>query len=156
MNPLITPWGQKRKLEDLDPSKNFIGIRNEVVRSDAKAEVSISVEVRGVKGVPNGNYSLAYTEGTTLGRYLARLKLKRTGIYSAVYDQKNLEKGRLRMNYIPQPDACILIGSIAYGPLSHLARTNVDAQKLAFNMGRTGHNSPPKEVVMDMTYKENR
>jgi hypothetical protein len=138
MNPLDLPWSSappKKEPEIKERKPSFIGIQNEVVRDDASSSAHITVAVRGVSGVPSQEFKVAYVEGQSLGRYLTRLKLKRTATYNAVYDQTNLENGRCRMTYIPQAGANIAIGPPAVGSAYALQRTNHDARRLATNMG---------------------
>lgn len=135
MNPLNIPqWGKEPKKEERK-SPSFIGVQNEAVRDDAEADNQITIQVRGIKGTPEGTFKLAHSPGMSLGKYLRRLKLKRAATYASVYDTTNLERGRCRMTYVPEKGAHILIGPIGYGPSSHMQRTSVDAQQVAANMG---------------------
>jgi len=136
VNPLNIPqWGKPEEPKDGRKVPSFLGVRNEAVRDDVEAEEIITIQVRGLKGTADGIYKLAYSPGTSLGKYLRRLQLRRAATYSAVYDTTNLEKGRCRMTYIPDKGAIILIGQAVFGPVSHLQRSSVDAQRAAFNMG---------------------
>jgi len=149
VNPLDFPWNQlekpKPKIKE-DPVPNFIGVRNEAVRDDVNAEDHLVVTVQGLTNVPTGEYKVSFSDGQRLGTYLARLKFKHAATYAAVYDTSNLEKGRLRMSYVPTKASKILICPPAYSPLMFMQRTNVDAQKLASNMGGESGRAAPKIV----------
>lgn len=137
LNPLPLPkWSKKKKkIPEARKVHNYIGLKSEAVREDAGAKSHIVISVQGVKSMPSGSYSVAYLPGQSLGKYLSRLKLKRTAIYSAVYDSVHGGNKRLRMTYVPKEGSRITIGSIGHGPVTHLQRTTVDAQRVALNMG---------------------
>lgn len=140
MAPHLSDWGISSGVKPAQPSPVPVNApplnrqQEAELRAD-QADETFSVEVRGVKGKRNGTYRFAYQAGRTLGAYLDEVQLKYTGIKNAVYDLTNLEKGRLRMNYVPQPKAKIAIGSSRLGPRSHLQRSQVDAEAAARNMG---------------------
>lgn len=134
MIPVIPKWGKPKK----EPRvvHHHLGIRNEVVRDDEGYDRHITVRVvGGVGGAASGEYKVGYTEGMNLGRYLSRLKLKRIAAYSAVYDQTNLENGRCRMTYVPQPGAKITVGPSQIGSATAHQRSGVDAVRVATRMG---------------------
>lgn len=134
MNPLDLP---SRKIKKGPEKKvpQFLGIRNEKVKSDSSASSFVTVVVRGIKGASSGEYRVAYQEGQSLGKYLSELKLKRVGVYNAVYDEAHPAAGRCRMTYVPKPGSRVVIGSAAVGQFTHFQRSNHDAQRIAFNMG---------------------
>lgn len=136
MNPFLIPkWG-KKEAEFKKVDRPHLGVRNEAVWDDKDSEHHITIRVMGgVTGDTSGEYKLAYSEGTSLARYLSRLNLKRSAAYSAVYDHSNLENGRCRMTYVPKPGARIVIGHASVGSAVEHQRSNVDAQRLAVNMG---------------------
>jgi len=132
----LPQWGKKKK----EPKRKryhhtFIGVQNEAVRDSSKAEKHITISVRGVQGVASGSFKLAYQPGMKLGLYLKTLKLRRVGIYHSVYDLANKSHGKCRMSYVPEAGAEILIGPVNVGLATQWARTNIDAQRVAANMG---------------------
>ena len=136
MNPLNLPDWKKPKLPEKKGGRNAsLGLKSEAVIIDAGAKHHVTIEVRGTKGVHPGAYKLAYEEGRPLGDYLRRLRLKRTACYSAVYDIKAENQGRLRMTYVPSKDSHIVIGSSALGVATQFQRSSVDAQHVAAKMG---------------------
>ena len=150
LNPLDLPWAKPPPPEPEGESvPHFIGVRNEVVRDDAGAKEIITIEVRAVSGVPSGKYTLEYTPGQRLSKYLSRLKLKRAATYNAVYDQSNLEKGRCRMSYVPEVGAHITIGPPAYGSAMQYQRSSMDSHELGRRLSKG-----PRVVDIDLTYKE--
>lgn len=156
MNVLELPWcsGPEDTIEK-EKKKSFIGLRNEAVRDNVDTKEFIVVQVRGLKSSASGQYRLAYSAGQSIGKYLRKLKLKRTAAYAAVYDLKNLSHGRCRMSYVPQSGAHILIGPPDISPQLRLQRSRVDAQRLAAGMGRKGKKGPaPKIVEVSLTYKD--
>ena len=138
-------WGGKPKAPD-ETALNSLGVVNDVLRDEAGASAHITVEVRGISGFPSGVYRLAYSPGASLGDYLKRVKLRYAGMTNAVYDYRNLERGRCRMTYVPLEGAKIVIGKRDMGPAFEFQRTSVDAQQLAANMGRQGWEAAPKIV----------
>jgi hypothetical protein len=148
VTPLDLPWARGRPPE---PEKakvpNFIGLKNQVVRDDAEAGgKKITIEVKGVKGHQPGEYEIAFEEGATLGHYLKRLKLRRAAAYSAVRDFTNLPAGRLRLSYVPKEGAKIVLGSASVSSAIQYQRSNIDAQRVAYNMGAINRSAPPKVV----------
>lgn len=150
MNPLYIPkWDTKKKKKgkSLKTVEHFLGVQNEAVKDDASASSHITINIAGgIRGNDPQTYKLAYSEGQSLGQYLGRLKLKKAGIYNAVYDQTNLSNGRCRMTYVPRRGSIITIGLARAGSASHLQRTNHDAQRLAANMGGGAHIVEVKKV----------
>jgi hypothetical protein len=135
VNPLHLPKWNIKKKKPLHEVEHFLGIQNEVVRDDADAKSHITIKAAGgIRGSETQTYKVEHIEGQSLGQYLGRLKLKRAGIYSAVYDQTNLSNGRCRMTYVPKGGAVITIGGAKSGSATHLQRTNHDAQRIAANM----------------------
>lgn len=129
----LPQWGKKKK-----PKKNFttfIGVRNEAVRGSAKAIERITITVSGIQSAASGSYELAYRPGRKLGDYLNKLKLRRVGIYHSVYDLSNKSHGKCRMSYVPKAGAQISIGPVGVGSAMQWQRTNIDAQRVAANMG---------------------
>ena len=137
VNPLDLPFGKKPpKPEDLrEKIPHFIGVKNEAVRDDAGAQKIITISVSGIKGVPAAAYKLEWVEGQMLGTYLSRLKLKRAAIYAAVRNIDDLERGRLRMTYIPEEGARISVGNSRVSSALQYQRTNHNAESVARNMG---------------------
>lgn len=136
VNPLSLPNWKKPKEEPKIIGRNVsLGPKGETVIIDKDAKHHVVIEVRGVKGTHPGAYKVAYQEGQSLGVYLRRLRLKRTACYSAVYDIKATDRGRLRMTYIPNKGSHIVIGSSAIGVATQFQRSSVDAQRVAANMG---------------------
>jgi hypothetical protein len=115
---------------------HFLGVRAEAVLDDQAAEAHISIEVRALKGIPNGIYRLAHQEGMTLGQYLSRIKLMATAVKASVYDRANPNQGRCRMSYVPQRGARILVCRGGTSDANMLQRSSVDVQRVASNMGR--------------------
>ena len=104
------------------PKRTPYRTREEELALQAKqANQTITVEIRSVQGHRGGSFVLAW-EGGQLGRYFSKMEIKHLAINNAVYDTTNLEKGRLRLTYHPEPGAHILIGPAALGPNSHLQR----------------------------------
>lgn len=136
MNPFRIPeWGEKKE-EKPRAHHPHLGLRNEIVRGDSEADTHITINVSSsAGGTAAGEYKVEYVEGSTLGRYLARLRLKRFAVYRAVYDLTNPEKGRCRMTYVPGPGAKISIGSASAGTATQYQRSSVDAQRAAAGMG---------------------
>jgi hypothetical protein len=137
MNPLGIPkWGKKKlPEEDVSRGRNVsFGVRGETVELNRDAEEYITVEVR-VDSIPHGEYRMEYLPGVPLGIYLRRLRLKRVACYSAVYDLKSDNRGRLRMTYLPKPQSHILIGKATIGTATSMQRSSVDAQRSAALMG---------------------
>ena len=135
MNPLSVPWGHKPKVEEKERVPSYLGLRNEAVRDNASAERSITITVRGIKGAAEGEYKLEWFEGVTLKQYLSQLKLVSTALRSAVRDQTNLEAGRLRMHYIPEAGAKIVLGSPALSSALQFQRSSHNAEDVALKMG---------------------
>jgi hypothetical protein len=122
-------------VEKKDPVPVYLGLRNEVVRENAKLERFISVIVRGIRGVPDGEYKLAWSQGMALKHYLSQLKLVSTAIRSAVRDLANPEAGRLRMHYIPAEGARIALGNPAVSSALQFQRSSHNAESVARDMG---------------------
>lgn len=135
MNPLSIPWGQKPKVEEKEPVPSFIGVRNEAVRDSAAAEDHVSITVRGLQGTPDGEYKLEWVEGTPLKRYLAQLKLVGPAMRSAVRDLTNPEVGRVRMHYIPDKGAKIVLGHPSVSSALQFQRSSHNAENVALRMG---------------------
>lgn len=135
MNPLSIPWGRKPKVEKQDPVPSFIGVRNEAVRDSAEAEHHISITVRGLQGTPDGEYKLEWVEGTPLKHYLSQLKLIGPAMRSAVRDLSNPEAGRVRMHYIPEKEAKIVLGNPSVSSALQFQRSSHDAERVASRMG---------------------
>ena len=136
MNPCSIPFGNNPKPKaEQSSAPNFLGVRNEAVRDSAAAQVKIKIQVTGVKGQPNATYEIAYREGATLKHYLDQLKLKQAAMFSAVRDQSNLEKGRLRLHYVPTPRSHITLGNASVSSVLQFQRSTVDAQEVAYRMG---------------------
>jgi len=135
LNPLSTPWGKKPHVEEKPTVPSFIGVRNEAVRDSANAKNIITVHVRSIKGVPDGEYRLEWVEGTTLKQYLTQVKLVSAAMHAAVRDTTNPSVGRVRMHYIPEPGAHITLGSPSVSSALQFQRSNHDAQNLARRMG---------------------
>jgi len=141
----LPQWGKKKKPKR-KKTTNFLGVQNEAVRDSAKAEQFVIINVASVKGAASGSYKLAYVPGQSLKLYLKRLKLLRVAIYHSVYDLTNKEHGKCRMTYVPKAGARIQIGPVGVGLATHLQRTNVDAQRVAANMGG-GKGRPSPKVI---------
>lgn len=135
MNPLDLPFGKKPKVEPGEKIPHFIGVRNEAVRDDSEAELSITIIVRGLKGFPSGEYKLKWESGSSLGHYLSRLRMKSIAIRSAVRNERDLEAGRLRMNYVPEPGSRIIVSNARLSSVAHLQRSNHNAETVARKMG---------------------
>jgi hypothetical protein len=140
MNPCSIPFGNNPKPAPERASvPTFLGVRNEAVRDSATAQVKIKIQVVGVKGQPNATYEIAYREGVTLKHYLDSLKLRQAAIFSAVRDLSNLEKGRLRLHYVPTAKSHITLGNPSVSSVLQFQRSTVDAQEVAYRMGsKTG------------------
>lgn len=103
------------------PRTPYLTREEELAGQAKKAKQTITVDIRSVQGHRGGSFVLAW-EGGQLGRYFSKMEVKHLAINNAVYDTTNLEKGRLRLTYRPEPGAHILIGPAALGPNSHLQR----------------------------------
>lgn len=135
LNPLSVPWGKKPKVEQGEPVPIYLGLRNEAVRDNAQAEKFVIIAVQGLKGVPSGEYKLEWVEGAPLKQYLSQLKLTTVAMRSAVRDAGHLEAGRLRMHYIPDCGAKIVLGNPSLSSAVHLQRSAHDAEAVALRMG---------------------
>lgn len=135
MNPLDLPFGKKPKVEPEERVPHFIGVRNEAVRDDSEAELTITIIVRGIKGFPGGEYKLKWESGSSLGHYLSRLRMKSIAIRSAMRNEADLEAGRLRTNYIPEPGSRIIVSNAKLSTAAHLQRSNHNAETVARKMG---------------------
>jgi hypothetical protein len=133
VNPLNVPWGQRPKLKSSTPT--FLGVRNEIARENSHSEVFITVSVQGVKGAPNGSYKLEWQEGSALKYYLGQLKLITSAAHAALWDETNPDKGRLRLHYIPQRGAHIVLSNPSVSRALQYQRSNYDAAKVAMKMG---------------------
>lgn len=135
LNPLNIPWGKKPKKEKEDPVPSFIGVRNEAVRDSSDAKQTIHIKVRGLRGAPDGDFELEWTPGTPLKTYLSRLKLLMVAAHSAIRDTERLELGRLRLHYIPEPGAKIVLGRPTVSSAISFQRSNHNAESVAQRMG---------------------
>jgi len=135
MNPLNLPFGRKPRKEPQEKVPNFLGVKTEAVRDDAGAEKFIIISVGGLKGIPAGEFKLAWVEGQSLGVYLSRIKMKRAAIYAAVRNPDRLELGRLRMTYIPEEGDRITIGNAQVSSALTFQRSNHNAEAVARRMG---------------------
>lgn len=86
-----------------------------------------------IQGV--GTFKIPHHEGWDLRMYLRDARAISHGIKKAIYDEGDLERGRLRLNYRPGPGARIKIGSANWSPVVHLQRSSHDAMALARQMG---------------------
>lgn len=146
MTVRLPQWGKKKKPKEKKNFTTYLGIQNEAVRDSLKAEEHITISVQSVKGSASGTYQLAYHKGRKLGDYLAQLKLRKVGIYNAVYDLANKSHGKCRMNYVPKAGAKISIGPVGVGLATQWQRTNIDGQRVAANMGG-GKGRPGPKIV---------
>lgn len=135
LNPLSSPWGQKPKVEKGETVPSYLGLRNEAARDGAAAEKFITVTVRGLKGIPNGEYKLEWVEGSTLKLYLSKLKLLASAMSSAVRDLSNPEVGRVRLNYVPSVGAKIVLANPALSSAMQFQRSAHDAADVSLRMG---------------------
>jgi len=135
LNPLSVPWGQKPKVAVKEPVPSYLGLRNEAARDNAGAEKFITITVRGIRGTPEGEYRLEWTEGNTLKQYLSQLKLISAAMKSAVRDLTNPEAGRVRMYYIPEVGARIVLGNPTVSSALQFQRSSHDAEAVARRMG---------------------
>jgi len=135
MNPLHLPFGKKEQKEPGKKVPHFLGVRNEAIRDDQDAEQHVTVIVRGVKGAVDGEYKLKWEPGKPLGDYFSRIKLKQSAVYAAVRDPDHLEKGRLRMHYIPEPGSRVTVGNPRVSSAISLQRSNHNAESIARKMG---------------------
>jgi len=85
---------------------------------------SIPISVIAATGAGPGERRVPFVEGQPLGSYLKLEKLFALGLRYAIYDRTYMEKGRCRMNYVPQKDSSILICPPAYNVFSHLTKSN--------------------------------
>jgi hypothetical protein len=127
MNVLDIPWAATPKAAPKVENKgesvgHYLGRRNEAVKAAQGVDKTISVEVRGVKGVPSGAFRLAFVEGQALKVYLKQLKILRTATKSAVYDFAHKEKGRIKQRYVPVEDSQIVIGPPSMGMMLQYQR----------------------------------
>jgi hypothetical protein len=136
MNPLSIPFGnpEKPKVEYRAPIPHFLGVRNEVARDSASAQLKIKIQVSGVKGQPNATYEVEYMAGAPLKQYLDRLKLKQAACLSAVRDLSNMSAGRLRLHYVPTEKSHITLGNPAVSSVLQYQRSRVDAMAVARQM----------------------
>ena len=139
MNPLYNPWAVKEPLPKktgpkVDPP--YLGLRTELAKAAAQAPVKLVFEVRGLAAGLAGQYKIEYSEGAKLRYYLHQLRLTHAATYAAIYDQADLERGRRRLSYVPTINSRMLICSPKMGSAIQLQRTNVDAERVATNMGR--------------------
>ena len=137
MNPLSLPWGNKRKEVPISgpPVPNYIGLRNEVARANVGVQHRVTIEIRGIKGMANSQYVLEYSAGSSLKHYLHQLKLQNAAVHSAVRDLTNMEKGRLRLSYVPAENAHIVLGNPDMSSVHHLQRSSVDTNQVMARMG---------------------
>lgn len=136
LNPLECPWGKHppKKSEPKATEGHHIGKRNEAVRNSAAASSFVTIRAVGVPGAPSGDYRLEYSPGAKLGTYLARLGLKAVALRAAVVDEANPSHGRLRMSYIPQEGAIIVMRRAGVSSAIQYQRTNYDAAEVARRM----------------------
>src|SRR6185369_15712742 len=72
MTPLNVPWGKKApipKEPERPPVPVFLGVTNERVKDQAPIEndpTAITIQVNGVKGVPNNTFKVRWSKGTAL------------------------------------------------------------------------------------------
>ena len=141
MTPLNVPWGKKApipKEPERPPVPVFLGVTNERVKDQAPIEndpTAITIQVNGVKGVPNNTFKVRWSKGTALGVYLKQLHLSYVALKAAVRDLKNPDGGRLRSYYIPEPGAHIVLGNPTVSSALIYQRSSHDAQRVARNMG---------------------
>lgn len=102
-----------------------------------KAKERLTVQVLGVGGARRqGTYTLPFKKGADLSHYLKLLGLVRVATKARVYDLTYPNLGRRRLNYVPQADSRIQIGSKDYSPWATMQRSNGrDAMAIAKAMG---------------------
>jgi hypothetical protein len=137
-DPLKCPWGKspQRPLDDRRVNEgHHIGKRNEAVRDSVGSLSFVTVRVMGVRGVPSGDYRVAYSPGAKLGFYFAKLGLKAASLRASVMDARNPSRGKLRMSYVPLEGAVIVLGRPGVSSALRLQSSNHDAQSVARRMG---------------------
>lgn len=138
INPLNCPWGKSSTPAfeaKVVTEGHHIGKRNEAVRDSVRAESFVIVRTVGVRGVPSGDYRLAYSSGAKLGFYLAKLGLKAAALRASVMDATNPSRGKLRMSYVPLEGSVIVLSRPGVSSVLQFQRSNHDAQAVARRMG---------------------
>lgn len=69
---------------------------------------------------------MAWEPGKDLSKYLAEVNLIKVAAKGRVYDMKNLSAGRLRLYYVPEPGALIVLGSTEFSPMTNITRRMTD------------------------------
>jgi len=118
---LVQPEPKKEQKTAAPP---FAGVKKAVLCSASVPHVTVELTAQDRMG--GRTYMVPYRKGTTVAGYLGLMSMKHYAIRLAVYDKTNLQKGRVRMRYVPKEGAHLFLCPRSMGPKTHLQRGSGD------------------------------
>lgn len=120
---MFTPLSLPKEVKEEPKVPNTLGVRNDIFRNEEKeikdGSPYISLQVVGVKDVPNNTYYIKYLS-TTILELLYRVKLQFLFRKVGIWDLNNLENGKCRRHYVVTENSRLYASPVS--PMSHLQR----------------------------------
>jgi hypothetical protein len=116
------------------PSTPVLSKAEEIAKQVEDPSKVVTIRAPSIAGA---DYKMAWQPGKDISKYLAEVNLIKVAAKGRVYDMKNLSAGRLRLYYVPEPGAIIVLGSTEYSPMANITRRMTDDEVQLLKKGGT-------------------